>query len=193
LDGLASQSVQKHVQRTMERKAAFIKEVDRSTKILKKEQTQLISKGQRDDLNSAFKASLSVYIQELKAQGVNLSSVESALNYKTLHGSGGAAESTRGLLAYYLAVLKQIHSAKNEVFSAIIIDTPNQQEQADFNYEIILDFLMKRTPENAQLILCAMNRSEIKKYKESAHVILLDEAKLLLHDKYLEFRNTLIF
>lgn len=193
VDGLASRSVQKHVQRTMETKTALIRDIVRTNRALKKDQKMLLTKEVREDMDAAFKASLMRYVNDLKAQGVNLSPITSPLDYKKLYGSGGAAESTRGILAYFMAVIRQIHAAKNEVFSAIIIDTPNQQEQADFNYENILQFLMKTIPADSQLILCAMSRKEIEAYKNSAYVIELDGGKLLSREKYNEFRGLLNF
>lgn len=193
LDSIASRAVQKHVQRTMETKTALIRSINSTNKNLRTEQKKLLTKEQREDLNAAFKNSLTSYLQELNAQGVNLAPVESPLDYKKIHGSGGAAESTRGILAYYMSVIRQAHKAENEAFPAIVIDTPNQQEQADFNYEKILQFLMDAVPSNAQLILCAMNRDEIKDYKREAHVIELDEQKILKETNYTECRSLLNF
>lgn len=193
LDSIASRAVQKHVQRTMEAKTALIRSINSTNRSLRAEQKKLLTKEQREDLNAAFKNSLTSYLQELNAQGVNLAPVESPLDYKKIHGSGGAAESTRGILAYYMSVIRQAHKAENEAFSAIVIDTPNQQEQADFNYEKILQFLTGAVPSNAQLILCAMNRDEIKDYKREAHVIELDEQKILKETNYTECRSLLNF
>lgn len=193
LDSIASRAVQKHVQRTMETKTALIRTIKSTNRNLRAEQKKLLTKEEREDLDVAFKNSLARYIDDLKAQGVNLSPVESPLDYKKLYGSGGAAESTRGILAYYMSVIRQAHKAENETFSAIVIDTPNQQEQADFNYEKILRFLMDSVPSNAQLILCAMNRSEIQSYKSAAHVIELNEKKILRDTKYAECRALLNF
>ncbi|HDQ4512218.1 TPA: hypothetical protein P9G23_001239 [Pseudomonas aeruginosa] len=193
LDSIASRAVQKHVQRTMETKTALIRSINSTNRGLRAEQKKLLTKEQREDLNAAFKNSLTSYLQELNAQGVNLAPVESPLDYKKIHGSGGAAESTRGILAYYMSVIRQAHKAENEAFSAIVIDTPNQQEQADFNYEKILQFLTGAVPSNAQLILCAMNRDEIKDYKREAHVIELDEQKILKETNYTECRSLLNF
>ncbi|HJV80008.1 hypothetical protein [Noviherbaspirillum sp.] len=64
-----------------------------------------------------------------------------------------------------MAILWQIHQAKNEVLAPIVVDTPNQQEQAYFRYEQIMQFLGKFIPAGAQFILCAMNRDEIASYK----------------------------
>lgn len=193
LDSIASRAVQKHVQRTIETKSALIRSIKSTNKTLKAEQKKLLSKKEREDLNAAFKDSLTAYVQELNAQGVNLAPVESPLDYKKIHGSGGAAESTRGILAYYMSVIRQAHTSENEAFSAVVIDTPNQQEQADFNYEKIIKFLIDNVPSNAQLILCAMNRDEIKNYKSAAHVIELDEQRILKDTKYTECRALLNF
>lgn len=193
LDSIASRAVQKHVQRTMETKTALIRTIKSTNRKLRTEQKKLLTKKEREDLDAAFKDSLARYVDDLKAQGVNLSTVESPLDYKKLYGSGGAAESTRGILAYYLSVIRQAHKAENEALSAVVIDTPNQQEQADFNYEKILKFLMDTVPSNTQLILCAMNRDEIKSYKSAAHVIELDEKKILRDTKYAECRALLNF
>lgn len=193
LDSIASLAVQKHVQRTMETKVALIRTINSTNRNLRAEQKKLLSKEEREDLDAEFKDSLAKYIDDLKAQGVNLSPVESPLDYKKLYGSGGAAESTRGILAYYMSVIRLAHKAENEVFSAVVIDTPNQQEQADFNYEKILKFLMDSVPSDSQLILCAMNRSEIQSYKNTAHVIELDENKILRDTKYAESRALLNF
>lgn len=193
LDSIASRAVQKHVQRTMETKAALIRTIKFMNRNLRAEQKKLLTKEEREDLDAAFQDSLAKYVDDLKAQGVNLSPVDSPLDYKKLYGSGGAAESTRGILAYYMSVIRQTHKAENEAFSAVVIDTPNQQEQADFNYEKILKFLMDTVPSNAQLILCAMNRSEIQSYKSVAHVIELDEKKILRDTKYAECRALLNF
>ena len=193
IDSIASRAVQKHVQRTMETKTALIRSIRSSNRTLRAEQKKLLTKEEREELDAAFKDTLAKYVDDLKAQGVNLSPVESPLDYKKLYGSGGAAESTRGILAYYMSVIRQAHKAENEAFSAVVIDTPNQQEQADFNYEKILKFLMDTVPSNAQLILCAMNRSEIQSCKSAAHVIELDEKKILKDTKYSECRALLNF
>lgn len=193
LDSLASRSVQKHVQRTMEAKTAFIHNINKTNRTLKADQKKLLTKDEREEMDATFKDSLAKYVDALKAQGVNLSPVESPLDYKKLYGNGGAAEGTRGILAYYMAILRQIYAAKNEVFSSVIIDTPNQQEQAHFNYEKILQFLINTIPSDAQLILCAMNRMEIEAYKQSAHVISLDDSKILSRAKYNEYRAMLNF
>lgn len=192
-DSLSSRAVQKHVSKSMEAKTALIREIKRTNRLLRTEQKKLLTKEDREAMDADFRNNLSKYVADLKATGVNLAPVESPLDYKKLHGSGGAAESTRGLLAYYMAILRQIATANSEVFSAMIVDTPNQHEQADFNYEKILQFLMTSTPPDAQLILCAMHRKEVESFKGAANVIELDEERILKSSKYDEFRTMLDF
>ena len=54
-------------------------------------------------------------ILKLDAKGVNLSRVKHPTAYNKLFGSGGAAEGTRAVLAYQLAVFKLIDYSKNEI------------------------------------------------------------------------------
>ncbi|MGQ1274058.1 hypothetical protein ACT44O_09405 [Acinetobacter baumannii] len=193
IEEIATSAIQVRVQKTIEEKVLEVGKIDKSIRELKKEQGKLLTKEDKEKLDSNFKLSLRSYIDQLDASAVNLSEISSALNYNKMHGNGGAAESTRGLLAYYYAVLKQIYNAENEVFAPIIIDTPNQQEQADFNYTKIIDFIIKHTPHTAQLIICAMDRSEIQSYKEQANTIVLDENKLLDTKKYNGLKHLLCF
>jgi hypothetical protein len=110
LDGIAFRSVQKHVQRTIETKTVLIGNINSVNRALK-DQKKLLTKEELENMDAAFKNSLAKHAADLKVQGVNLSLVESSLDYKKLYGSGGAAESTRDILAYYIAVLLQIYNA----------------------------------------------------------------------------------
>lgn len=193
IEEIATSTIHNRVQKTIEESNIKIKKYDAEIRSSKKEQANLLTKEEKEKLDSNFKLSLSSYIEKLDATAINLSNISSSLDYNKMHGNGGAAESTRGLLAYYYAVLKQIYNAQNEVFAPIIIDTPNQQEQAHFNYSKIIEFIKQYTPKTAQLIICAMDRPEIEDYKKQAHVILLDENKVLSSEKYLSLKDLLNF
>lgn len=191
IEEIATSTIQSRVQKTIEEQNITVARFEKSIKENKKEQKKLLTKEDKEKLDTAFKLSLCSYIEQLDATAVNLSEISSALDYNKMHGNGGAAESTRGLLAYYYAVLKQIYNAQNEVFAPIIIDTPNQQEQADFNYSKIIDFITKYTTNTVQLIICAMDRNEIQEYKNQANTIVLTENRLLDVTKYNEFKELL--
>jgi hypothetical protein len=193
LEGIASASVNKYVQRTKEEKLVIISRMAAQKRGLKKEQKQLLSKDRRQELDGNFTRRLAGNIERLGAFGVNLSSIESPLDYKKLYGSGGAAESTRGILAYYLATLHQIKEAGNDVLSPFVVDTPNQQEQANFRYENIIKVLVDYVPTDVQLLICAMDRPEIKGFEKVAKTIYLGADKLLDKSKYKKLKPLLDF
>ncbi|MFM0387630.1 hypothetical protein [Paraburkholderia dipogonis] len=99
--------------------------------------------------------------------------------YRRIVDSGGAAEGARLHLAYQLALYHLIEIHGTEVVSALILDTPNQQDQAQMNYEVIHKAIMKYVRNDTQLILCATRSPALKAYEMGAHVIELNSKKLL--------------
>lgn len=122
-------------------------------------------------------------IEALGSTGINLNKVKSPTDYKQLLG-GGAAEAARGLLAYQLSVLQQIHGVKTCIVPPFVIDTPNQQEQAGHRYETIIKELMRSVPLDYQIILCAMENDALNKFKHDANVIELNSNRLLNASQY---------
>lgn len=186
VDGFASQSVQRNVEETKIITQASSKEAEEKQKELKKEQKKLLSKKEKQKLSDMFVGLLTEYIHKLDAKGVNLSRVKHPTDYNKLFGSGGAAEGTRAVLAYQLAIYKLIDYSKNEVLSPLVIDTPNQQEQAIKNYNRIINLITERIPHRSQLILCAMENEQLDSFREISNTILLDDNKLLVKGEYTE-------
>lgn len=156
-------------------------------KELKKAQRKLVKKAARDELNELFMGNLVESINSLSARGVNLDGVKAPMNYKKILG-GGAAEGTRGTLAYQLAVLRQIDHANSCEIAPFVIDTPNQQEQAKHRYDQVMDVLNENIPKGYQVILCAMDDVALDNYKQDAHIIKLDNNRLLQHEPYTQLR-----
>jgi hypothetical protein len=157
-------------------------------KDIKKEQGKLIKKKDKDELNELFIGNLVENIETLSATGVNLNGVKSPMNYKKILG-GGAAEGTRGTLAYQLAVLRQIDYVNQCQIAPFVIDTPNQQEQAKHRYEQVIDVVKENIPSGYQVILCAMDDKEaLSAYKQEAHIIELGESRLLHRFPYMKLR-----
>ncbi|WP_426810448.1 hypothetical protein ABOC32_06360 [Pseudomonas sp. WOUb67] len=192
IESLASLAVQRKVVQTRDKKNITIKNVERENRAFKKQQKELLSKDEKEAMNAEFMFKLRKYISRLKADGVNLSNVRSPIDYKKLYGSGGAAESVRGLLAYYLATLQQIYKYKN-VAAPFIIDTPNQHEQVNQSYTEILELLKTEISQQSQVILCAMDREDLSNFKEDAKVITLTDKKLLSASGYVAHRESLRF
>ncbi|WP_339081070.1 hypothetical protein [Pseudomonas sp. TMP9] len=192
IEGLASLAVQRRVGQKRDENNIIIKNVERENRAFKKQQKGLLSKDEKEAMNDEFMFNLQKYISKLKADGVNLSQVRSPKDYKKLYGSGGAAESVRGLLAYYLATLQQIYKYKT-VAAPFIIDTPNQHEQVNQSYTEILALLKIDISQQSQIILCAMDREDLANFKEDAKVIKLTDKKLLSESGYAAHRESLRF
>lgn len=158
-------------------------------KSIKKDQNKLLKKKDKDTLNVLFMGNLGENITTLSATGVNLNGVKSPMDYKKILG-GGAAEGTRGILAYQLSVLRQIEYVNNCQIAPFVIDTPNQQEQANHRYEQVIDVVTDNIPNGYQVILCAMDDNKaLSAYKKSAHIIELDDNRLLQREAYEELRT----
>ncbi|SEQ27918.1 hypothetical protein SAMN03080615_01022 [Amphritea atlantica] len=164
------------------------KEAQDQQKKLKADQRKLLKKKDKDELNEMFMGNLTENIETLSAKGVNLNGVKSPVDYKKILG-GGAAEGTRGTLAYQLAILRQIEHAAHCELAPFVIDTPNQQEQAEHRYKSVLDVIRDNVPGGYQVILCAMDNEALYTYKQDSHIIELDGDRLLQRAHYETLRS----
>ncbi|WP_299999580.1 hypothetical protein [uncultured Cedecea sp.] len=188
IDTISIENVSKNIQVKIDNEDLKISKANSSITELKKDQRELLSTKDKEELNSSFMSKLLENIETLGSTGINLSKVKSPTDYKRLLG-GGAAEAARGLLAYQLSVLQQIHGAKTCIVPPFIIDTPNQQEQAGHRYEAILKVLMHNVPQDFQIILCAMENDALNEFKYGANVIELNSDKLLNASQYDSLRS----
>ena len=188
IDAISKEKVSRSIQVKIDDEDLKISKANNSVAELKKDQRKLLSNKDKEELNSSFMSKLLGNIEALGSTGVNLSKVKSPTDYKQLLG-GGAAEAARGLLAYQLSVLQQIHSAKTCIVPPFVIDTPNQQEQAGHRYETVIKELMRSIPEDYQIILCAMENNALNEFKHDANVITLNSEKLLDSSQYDSLRS----
>lgn len=161
-----------------------IASINKEIKSLTKEQKGLITKEQIEENNEDFNQLFSKFIRLLDAKAVNISSINSPLDYNKIVKEGGAAEGARAILAYYLTIFTMVEKFGNEVRSPLVIDTPNQQEQSFTNYEKIVSILLNNIDQSNQVILCAMENDQLKNFKQIANVITLDSKKILDSSKY---------
>ena len=189
VDSFASRSVQRNVKKTKTEKESLSRSIIDQQKALKKDQKSLVTKTHGEELSKLFLSLFSGFINKLDAKGINLNKVKHPTDYNKIFGSGGAAESTRAVLAYQLAVFKQIYSVANEIPAPLVIDTPNQQEQASKNYKLIINLIMNDTPEGSQIILCGMDNDQLNPYKEKANIIQLNDDKILKEENYQELNE----
>lgn len=187
IDAISTENVSRNIQTKIDHEDLKISKADKSIKTLRADQRKILSKEDKESLNSSFMSKLIANIEALGSAGIDLSKVKSPTDYKKLLG-GGAAEATRGLLAYQLSVLQQIISTKTCITPPFVIDTPNQQEQAGHRYETVIKELMSSVPSDYQIILCAMENDALIKFKAEAHVINLDSDRLLKSSQYESLR-----
>lgn len=67
----------------------------------------------------------------------------------SLSGSGGP----RSVLAYYAAIWRTVQGKSGTYDVPVVIDSPNQQAQDDFNLPAVLSFIAKDLPTGMQLIV----------------------------------------
>lgn len=67
----------------------------------------------------------------------------------SLSGSGGP----RSILAYYAAIWRTVQGKEGTYDVPVVIDSPNQQAQDDFNLPAVLKFIAKDLPTGMQLIV----------------------------------------
>ncbi|WP_233080243.1 hypothetical protein [Rheinheimera soli] len=185
LDAISSKSVRKKVEANRSLKIESLHKQNQDEKLLVKDRTAL-SKDSRRLVNEAFQECFPRYLWKLKAFGVNANSIKSPENYTKVAESGGAAESTRAMLAYYISVYNLIYKYGNHVLSPLVIDTPNQHEQAAKHYESIVSLLIDELPEHSQLFVCGMDSSKLELLKSKAKTIYLDEEHSLLKSNEFE-------
>lgn len=152
---------------------------------LNKEQKELQGKYQEDEIVSAFQRWFVQYAELVGATDINFAAVSSPLDYQKVAKEGGAAENTRAMLAYYTTVYNLIKKYGHESVAPLVVDTPNQHEQSNANYDKIIELLMGKISDS-QVILCAMSHVQLEPYIAAANVITITAEKILLEDKFEE-------
>ncbi|WP_298692147.1 hypothetical protein [uncultured Sulfuricurvum sp.] len=184
IESFAYKSIQNNINSTKKDKLAKVDDFKSEQKELKKEQSSLSTKEDREKIDNSFMDLLTAYIKILDAEGINLANIKTALDYSKIIKEGGAAEGSRGVLAYYLAIFSLINIHGNEVQAPLVIDTPNQQEQSNKNYENIVTLITKKIPDQEQVIICAMENDKLEAFRKQANVIVLDKSKLMKTSEY---------
>lgn len=184
IENIAGNSIKQNVLKDKIQKVNSVDTLKKDIREIGKEQKGLITLEDIESINSSFSSIFSDYIELLDAEAVNISSIDSPLDYNKVIKEGGAAEGSRAILAYYLSVFTMVEEYGNEVKSALVIDTPNQQEQSDTNYEKIVNLLTNRTSKKTQILLCAMENEHLDQFKKKAKIITLTKDRLLLKSEY---------
>lgn len=103
----------------------------------------------------------------------------------SLSGSGGP----RSILAYYAAIWRTVLSKEGTYDVPVVIDSPNQQAQDDFNLPAVLSFIAKDLPAGMQLIVGLETPIDLKFDREmtlTERYSMLTEDEWELTDKLME-------
>ena len=122
-------------------------------------------------------------ISKLGANGIKISSIKSPMNHKKVAVSGGAAEGTRGLLAYYLTIYNLSYLFSETALAPFVVDTPKQQEQAGIRYEVIVQSLLENIPDEGQVFLCGMEDPALEPLLSKGKSFFLKNEHSLLNAK----------
>lgn len=188
IEMIATNSIKQKINKTKENKVVEESNLKKATKKYKKEQKEILTKEDKENILESFVNILTSYISILEAEGINLSNISKPTDHSRIVKEGGAATGTRGILAYYLTIYTMIEKHGNEVLSPIIIDTPNQHEQSIKNYDNIIKIIMEKMPSNAQVIVCAMDNEQLEPFESKAFVIELDKGRILKRKFYDEVK-----
>ncbi|MFV0537826.1 MAG: hypothetical protein ACK5M3_10685, partial [Dysgonomonas sp.] len=169
---------------TIERGNNVIKvdSLDGEIKDIAKEINTIVTKEDKEKNNNIFQAIFSEYLQILNVDALNSSGINSPLDYQKIAIEGGGAENARAMFAYYLTIYSMSLHSESLIKSPLIIDTPNQQEQASFNYDSMVELIMNKISLNNQIFICAIDNNVLDKFKEEAQVIVLTEKDQLFEN-----------
>lgn len=189
LDAVAAGSVKRRVAGYRKNKAQELYDTEVILKGLQKERTSTATE-RKLVVTEKFKDDYPRFVEKLKAFGVNAGAIDGPMAYKKVANSGGDAERTRAMLAYYVAIYNLIDCYGEEVLGALVIDTPRQHEQAAAHYDRIVKLILEETPKTSQIFLCGMDSPQLDPLRTQARVIELTEERALLKpEKYEEVRK----
>ena len=95
----------------------------------------------------------------------------------SLSGSGGP----RSILAYYAAIWRTVQGKEGTYDVPVVIDSPNQQAQDDFNLPAVLKFIAKDLPAGMQLIVGLETPTD---FPFDHQVILTEKYRMLTEDEW---------
>lgn len=127
----------------------------------------------KKSVNAFFISKLKQYADKLSIIFNSYDDIKKVTDYNKVLSAvkGGAADSNRTILAYYLAIYTTAINFNTDVLPPLVLDTPNQNEQDKENYKSIINTLMQE--ESKQIIICLI-KSEYSETLENANRIWVD-------------------
>lgn len=137
----AFEAERKHIQSSIETVVLAIDALETRMKELRSlKRTKAILSEFRDHYSTSR---IALKLQSVPTKTLQLTSRPS------LSGSGGP----RSILAYYAAIWRTVQGTEGAYDVPVVIDSPNQQAQDDFNLPAVLSFIAQDLPPGMQLIV----------------------------------------
>lgn len=100
-------------------------------------------------IHDYYSGRMAAYLHDMNVKNLPSSDYETIRSQVRDTGS----DQSRAVLAYYFAFIATMLKYSSSPLCPIVLDTPNQQDQDPINARKIMDFIFKRRPAEAQLIL----------------------------------------
>ncbi len=189
IENIAGNSMKSNINDEIEMCLGKDRTLNAQIKEIRGKQKKILSTEEKERINNFFISTFQEYIQDIGSESINLSQIKTPLSYSQVIKEGGAAEGSRAILAYYLTIFTMVANSGNKIKCALVIDTPNQQEQSDSNYERIANILINKIKDDNQIFLCAMENQHLDSYRNMAQTITLNKSQLLDPNKYEEIKE----
>ncbi|MGC6248918.1 hypothetical protein ACNO7P_10850 [Bisgaard Taxon 45] len=146
-------------------------------------------KNYRNSVDEFFISKLKQYADKLSITFSSYDTIKKVTDYnKVLSATkGGAADSNRVILAYYLAIYATAMNFNAEILPPLVLDTPNQNEQDKENYQSIINTLMQE--ENKQILICLI-KSEYSETLNNVNRVWVD--RIMKAEDYQEFFSPIL-
>jgi len=184
LDSVAAHSVRYRVESSRQDNIVKLNDLGDKKKGLAADRTKAVKERKKESFDK-FQEIFPALISKLGAHGVKTSLIKSPMTHKKVAISGGAAEGTRALLAYYLSVYNLSYLFSETALAPFVVDTPKQQEQAEMRYEVIVESLLDNIPDVGQVFLCGMDDPALESMSAKGKTFYLKgERSLLKEEEY---------
>ncbi len=184
LDSVAAHSVRYRVESSRQDNIVKLNDLGTKKKGLAADRTKAVKERKKESFDK-FQEIFPALISKLGAHGVKTSLIKSPMTHKKVAISGGAAEGTRALLAYYLSVYNLSYLFSETALAPFVVDTPKQQEQAEIRYEVIVESLLDNIPDVGQVFLCGMDDPALEPMSAKGKTFYLKgERSLLKEEEY---------
>lgn len=118
-------------------------------------------KQHKSSVNDFFVSKLKQYADKLSITFNSYDNIKKVRDYNKILNAvkGGAADSNRAILAYYLAIYNTAIKYDTEILPPLVLDTPNQNDQDKYNYDSIINTLIGE--KEKQIIICLIDNTQV--------------------------------